>query len=250
MLPLDRPDDFNFMKRTLLRGPYLASLAQADLLICVSAATLERTATYVPTARERAVVVPLAASSSLVAAKAETVGRLASREFALVVGDPSPRKNLELIVDLWPNVVARRPGAVLAIAGPRSWGPSSYGRLHEQLVEQGHVVPLGHVSDAELRWCYEHATVALCPSLLEGFGLPAIEALTYGAPLITSEDAALCEVSGPDALHLPATDHLAWEDAIVSAFMAGRPPTSSTALRPRTWEDVAAETVAAVRRGL
>ncbi len=64
-----------------------------------------------------------------------------------------------------------------------------------------------------LRWCYENCVVVLSPSLAEGFGLPAVEALDLGAPLVTSLDPALVEVSGDAAEHLPADDVAGWAEA-------------------------------------
>ncbi len=55
----------------------------------------------------------------------------------------------------------------------------------------------------------------LVPSLEEGFGLPAVEALQFGAKLITSSDPALIEVSGPAVRHIPVDDDKAWVDAII-----------------------------------
>lgn len=245
MLALDMPHDFNRLKRILLQRPYLASVRQADALLCVSGATRERLCAHVPEARDRARVVPLATSSKLLTVEPRPVPSLTGREFALVVGDSSPRKNLELVVDVWPEVVAQRP-AVLAVVGPPSWGPTSLGQQHGRLVEQGHLDALGYVDDATLRWCYENATVVLCPSRAEGFGLPAVEALAFDAPLITSDDPALCEVSGDAALHVPATDRDAWTRAVVAAFATGRTG-GGRAGPPRSWSDVADETVAAAR---
>lgn len=247
MLMIDLPKDFGFAKRTFLKRPYLASLRQAETLLCVSAATRQRMLEYVPTASERAQVVPLAASSSLLHADAQPVPELLGRQFALVVGDSSPRKNLSFVVDLWPELVARHPGALLAVVGPPSWGASDRGQLYGNLAANGDLIPLGQVSDSTLQWCYRHATVTLCPSRAEGFGLPAVEALAFGSPLITSTDPALCEVSGSRALHLSTTDQTAWVSAIAAVFgrvTQGRPVPDET---PRSWHDVAAETVAAVR---
>lgn len=244
MLPLDRPGDFGAVKRALLRGPYLASLEQADALVCVSAATRDRLRGYAPEAAARAAVVHLAPSRSLIAAVAEPVPQLASRPFALVVGDPSPRKNLAHVMGLWPAVVAQRPDALLVVVGPPSWGPADLGPAGS-LVRDGHVLLLGHLSDAALRWAYEHASVVLCPSLLEGFGLPSVEGAAFGAPVITSDDPALCEVSASSAQHLSLHDRAGWLAAVVAA-LDGRAP---VAPRPtRTWDDVADETVAVVRR--
>jgi glycosyltransferase involved in cell wall biosynthesis len=245
MLPLDRPGDFGTLKRTLLVRPYLASLRQASVLCCVSNATRERMSSYLPQARGKAVVIPLAMSRHLAAAAAVPVPALVGRRFALVVGDPSPRKNLGLLVDIWPEVTRSIPDAVLAVVGPESWGPTHRGDHFGSMAAQGSVLPLGHLDDGQLRWCYEHAAVVACPSHAEGFGLPALEALTFGAPLITSLDPALCEASGAAATHLPSTEPHQWVQAIVERLRHDRPP--RPARGNRTWDDVAAETVSAVR---
>ena len=245
MLPFDRPQDFGFLKRALLRGPYLASLKDAEALACVSAATRRRLLAQLPAAADRAHVVPLAVSSALLAAEPQPVSALAGRTFALAVGDPSPRKNLALLVDHWDEVVARVPGAVLALAGPPSWGSSKQGEAYARLVRQGAVVALGRASDAQLRWCYENAVVTLAPSLVEGFGLPAVEALAFSSPLITSTDAALVEASEQAAMHLPPDRPDLWVDAVTHKFTD--PPAPASAAPIRSWDDVAEETVAAVR---
>jgi glycosyltransferase involved in cell wall biosynthesis len=246
MLPLDHSQEFVGLKRTLLARPYAASLRQATTLLCVSNATRERLCAHLPEARGKAFVVALATSSALRAVVPQPVPSLVGRPFALVVGDSSPRKNLALVVDIWPEVVLQQPAAVLAVVGPPSWGPTHVGEQHQQLSARGALHPLGWVDDSRLRWCYENAAVVLCPSLVEGFGLPALEALAFGAPLITSMDAALCEVSGAGALHLSATHPASWLAPVVAALKTGRP--HATPPVARTWADVADETVAAVRR--
>lgn len=249
---LDRPHDFGPAKRLLLPGPYRASLRQADVLLHVSRATAGRAAVHVASAPARSAVVPLATAPSLLTATAEPVPALAQRRFALVVGDASPRKNLGVVVDAWPQVLAAVPDAVLAVAGPPSWGRTEQGQRYRGLVASGTVLPLGRLSDAQLRWAYEHARLTLCPSLVEGFGLPVVEALDLGSPVAISCDAALVEAAGGRAAAvLPAADVDGWVAAAVAAFTAPvaahRPAVPS---RPRTWDDVAEETVAAVRRRL
>ena len=250
MILLDRAADFDVAKRVLLRRPYLASLREADVLASVSAATADRVAAWVPSARPRTHVVPLATSPTLLDAVPEPVEALRGRPFALVVGDPSPRKNLPLLVDAWPRVVEQVPDAVLVVVGPDSWGATVHGARFDELVRAGSVVRLTGLPDAPLRWCYEQAAVVLCPSLAEGFGLPALEGLDLGAPVVTSTDPALVEVTGDAAPHLPADDPAPWVDAAVSALRRGR--AAHDAARgpvpaPRSWDDVAAGTVDAVR---
>jgi glycosyltransferase involved in cell wall biosynthesis len=247
MLMLDRPEDHSARKRLLLRRPYLGSIRSADVLVCISHATRERLGAYDPAAAERSDVVPSAVSTALLDASPRPIPALESRRFAVVVGDPSPRKNLRLLVDLWREVVAVVPDATLAIVGPAGWGIADYGEDHERLRRAGSLETLGHVDDGQLRWCYENAALVLCPSLQEGFGLPVIEALAFGAGVLASDDPALREVSDGRATHLPADDGPAWVRAIVEGF--GR--SDATRAEPRdvrTWSRVADETVAAVRR--
>lgn len=245
LLPMDRPQDFSWLKRTALVAPYRASVRAADVLLCVSAATRGRLIADAPAAAPRTAVVPLAMSSALRSATARPVPELDGRRFALVVGDASPRKNLGLVVDSWEQVLARDPDTVLAVVGPQGWGVDDRGARFDRLVERGAVLQLGQVDDGVLRWLYENARVVACPSLLEGFGLPSIEALHFGAPLVTSTDPALVEASGSAAPHLSPHDPRAWARALGQAVATARPPAAPR--QSRTWSQVADETVRSVR---
>lgn len=246
MLPFDRPEDHPPIKRLLLRRHYLASLRDADVCVCVSDATRRRLVARVPEVADRCAVVPLTSSSQLLASTSRPVDGLGDDvPFALVVGDPSPRKNLPFVVSWWRRVRAMTPGAVLVVVGPTGWGVDAYGAGFDALVREGAVRVLGHVSDPQLRWCYERARVVLCPSLVEGFGLPAAEAVAFGAPLVTSTDEALVEASGAAGTHLPPDDAPAWIEAVTHAL--GRARGNDVGQVVRTWDDVADETVRAVR---
>lgn len=244
MLVLDRPGDFTRAKRQLLPGPYLASIREADLLLCVSAATRQRLLCYAPEVAGNAPVIRHASSATLHEVAPDQVRQLAGREFGLVVGDMSLRKNVGFVLQLWPRVTAQRPEAILAIAGPEGWARKQEW-ASRRLAPRPGVAMLGHLPEAQLRWCYEAAAVVLCPSSQEGFGLPALEALEFGARVITSNDPALVEVTGDRALHLSTQDAPRWVDAIVATLGqhgdAPKPPEHR-----RTWGDVAAETVMAV----
>lgn len=244
LLLFDRPGDYPLAKRLLLGRHYAASLRQADALVCVSAATRDRLLRWDPRLASRATVVPQTTSPRLLESEPVPVPTLVGRPFALVVGDASKRKNLSVVVAAWSDVIRRHPDAVLALVGPPAWGVESYGPHHAHLLSAGNLVQLTGIDDGTLRWCYENCAVALAPSLVEGFGLPAVEALDLGAPLVTSLDPALVEVSGPHAEHLPADDVAAWAEA-ASRRLGGSG--RRQARRPtRSWDDVAAETVRAV----
>jgi glycosyltransferase involved in cell wall biosynthesis len=79
----------------------------------------------------------------------------------------------------------------------------------------------GYVDDAELAWLYRHCYANLYPSLFEGFGLPVLEGMQFGAPTISSNASALPEVAGAAARLLPPEDVDAWADALVE--LASRP---------------------------
>lgn len=241
LLPLDRPGDFGMLKRMFLPGPYLASAAEADVLVCISEATRDRLLSYVPEVADRTRLIPLAnESEGLSEAAPQPIAELEGAPFALVVGDSSPRKNLPLVVNAWSQVRTRVPDARLAVVGPPSWGESQVGSGG---LDPG-VRMLGRIDDEALRWAYANAHVVLCPSLLEGFGLPSVEGLRAGTPVITSDDPALCEASGAAAQHVSSLEPQQWVDAIVAALQvrgSAQPPPV------RTWQQVAAETVKAVR---
>lgn len=246
LLPLDRPLDFSVAKRRILSPYYLASVDEADALACVSEATRVRLLTHRPGVASRAAVVPLALSSSLVDATAARIDALRDQRFALIVGDASRRKNLRFVASIWAAVCGRVPGALLAVVGPAGWGRNSGLEQLAGLEAQGSVVRLGHVPDAQLRWAYEHAQVVLCPSLLEGFGLPALEGVTFRAPVIASPDPALAEASAGRATVAALDDPRAWVDAVVAAW--SHPRSALPPLPTRRWSEVADETVALARR--
>lgn len=247
MLLFDRPLDQPLLKRHLLRDAYLSSIDDASLLVCVSEASRARLCSYVPSARSRSFVVEHATSENLIDAAPAEVRDLRSSPFVLVVGDATPRKNLAFLLRLWPQVLAASPDAELVVAGPGVEALLRSPELSASANVRKSVTVLGNVSDAQLKWCYQHAAVVVCPSMLEGFGLPAREALDLGATVITSEDAALCEISRYHATHIGLYDQRGWREAILRALRAGRSTALSTSSPRRTWEHVAEDTVRAVR---
>jgi glycosyltransferase involved in cell wall biosynthesis len=115
-----------------------------------------------------------------------------------------------------------------------------------QLIDEGAAVCLSRISDPALAWCYRNARVVLCPSCLEGFGLPAVEAEAACTPIIVSEDPALCAAAPNSALRAPSWDPQAWARAVLDVLDSKG--VVLTATRPvRRWTDVAEETVSAVR---
>ena len=127
---------------------------------------------------------------------------LRGKKFFLGVGVGSSNKNIETVVAAFNK--ANLGDTMLVLTGKRD--AAVHGALTE--VHSQNVRNVGHVTDAELRTLYEHALALVFPSRYEGFGLPALEAMTLGCPVIISDQPALTEVCG-DAVLVCGMDDVA-----------------------------------------
>ena len=126
--------------------------------------------------------------------------------FWLSVGDWGPRKNLGRILEAYARHRLRaREARVLVLVGGGGLDPELAARLTE-LGLTDHVLHLGYVDDPALSWLYENAFAFLFPSLAEGFGMPVVEAMGYGVPVLTSDLEIFREVVGHAALRVDPTD--------------------------------------------
>jgi glycosyltransferase involved in cell wall biosynthesis len=137
-----------------------------------------------------------------VAADPATLGRhgLERHRFALVVGTHGTHKNLEGLVELAAALATR--GMILAVAGGASSGVFAAPTPSAASIGRA----LGRVTDGELRALYESAACLLFPSRYEGFGLPPIEALACGCPVMAARGAAVEEICGDTALYFDPRD--------------------------------------------
>ena len=131
--------------------------------------------------------------------------------FVLQVGTVEPRKNVAMTLDAVVELRRRDPRVELVLAGQRGWESE---RLFRRLEEMPFVRYLGHLSDHELAALYRLASVVIMPSHYEGFGLPVLEALRAGTPVVSSGKGGLAEVAGEAAV-VPSRDHpSAYADAL------------------------------------
>jgi glycosyltransferase involved in cell wall biosynthesis len=168
---------------------------RARALACISDATRRDLVARVPSAAPRAVVVALAASAHFA-----TPGKPAmaiERPYVLAAGTLEPRKNLERLLEAWAGLPAAvRDAHELVLVGPAGWEAEAI----LARARDGGVRVTGFVPDAELAALYGGCAAFCYPSLYEGFGLPVLEAMLAGAPVITSNVSSLPEVAGDAAL--------------------------------------------------
>jgi glycosyltransferase involved in cell wall biosynthesis len=245
VMTLTRARESSWAKRLFLPHQYRASIEQATSLIAASAATRLRLRDLDPRWDAKAVIARNGLSRHLLEAGSEPVSGLDPR-FALVVGDLAPRKNVGLLLSIWDRVAAESGLELVVLGNP---GPHS-AELARRLVAleaRGHARWLRGASDATLRWCYEHATVVLFPTLEEGFGFPVLEAATFHAPVLASTDLAIVEVAAglANVAHIDATDPDAWLRAIVEAARVPRGPVTppEPPAGAATWDENAAQVV-------
>jgi glycosyltransferase involved in cell wall biosynthesis len=125
---------------------------------------------------------------------------LRDKKFLLGVGVVSSNKNIDMLLSAFRQ--ARLEDTLLVLTGARN--DSVHGRLAD--IQSENVRTVGYVSDAELRALYEHALALTYPSRYEGFGLPPLEAMYCGCPVIISDQPALVEISADAALQCGVDD--------------------------------------------
>jgi glycosyltransferase involved in cell wall biosynthesis len=169
-----------------------------------------------PVPSERVHVVPWAASQAA-GGDAER-GRVAAgaARYVLSLGTIEPRKDHALLVRAFDRAAAADPDLRLVVAGPDGWGVERYAAAVAAARHRDRIVRLGWVDDATRADLLAGATVVAFPSVYEGFGLPPLEALLVGVPVVGTAIAALVEVLG-DAADLVAPDAEALAAAIVTA---------------------------------
>lgn len=124
--------------------------------------------------------------------------------FVLCVGTWEPRKNLPLLLRAWAKL--RPPGVALALCGAKGWKFQNAEALVDELQLHDSVLPLGYVPREAMPHLYAKAQFMVFPSLYEGFGLPALEAMTCGCPVLCSNTSSLPEVVGDAALMVSPRD--------------------------------------------
>jgi glycosyltransferase involved in cell wall biosynthesis len=214
-------------------GQIHAAVASADHIIAVSETTARDVRDLLAVSADRLTIIPEAAAPRfhpLPAAERETAVAAAGARpavadlvlgrrgrYYVVVGTIEPRKNLPLLLRAYDRLVATWPDAPrLVLAGRRGWLAEETFTALARLTARDRVDWLDGPSDPELALLYAAAVALAFPSRYEGFGLPALEAMACGTPVLAADTSALREhVQGAGWL-LPPDDAAAWTDALAA----------------------------------
>jgi len=174
----------------------------ADRIVADSQSTADAIAETFPSARLNTRVVYLGATAFPQPKGVDALLDLGiDRPYFLFVGTIEPRKNLRRLLQAYATLdTIFRKKYILVIAGGKGWGNQDLALLIRVLGLEDSVRLTGYVDEMTLATIYQHALFLAMPSLYEGFGLPLLEAMSFGVPVLTSSCSSMPEVAGDAGL--------------------------------------------------
>jgi glycosyltransferase involved in cell wall biosynthesis len=175
--------------------------------------------------------------------------------YILSVGTIEPRKNLTTLLQAYWTLRGRGSGYRLVIAGKKGWLNEEFYRQLRRLGLEDDVLLLGFVPDEDLPALYSAATLFAFPSLYEGFGLPPLEAMACGTPVVVSDTSSLPEVVGDAGIKIGPRDVRGFARAMEQVLMdeplqKEMSHSGEQQARGFTWEKAAQETLAVYNRAV
>ena len=239
LLPLDAPEYFGAWNARFFERRIVTAIHHSDAFIVASDVVRERLARELKIRGAGARPIHVEPLASPLRPGADAAPVRSAKPYFLVVGTIEPRKNHLLLLHVWRDLAERLGPATprLVIVGGRGWQSGPVAALLDRApAMKDHVVELGAVSDSRLLGLMNGCRALLMPSHEEGFGLPLVEALTSGAPVIASDIPVFREVAGDAAVFVSPLDGPGWRRAVMDLPLDERAARArARRFRPRDW---------------
>ncbi|NKQ39724.1 MAG: glycosyltransferase family 4 protein, partial [Methanosarcinales archaeon] len=200
-IPFYFPNMFDFMTRYRYKILFSRTLKNSDKIIADSYNTKQDLIKHFKIPEKKIKVIHLAANENYKQLKENEINNIKQKynlnySFILYVGTLEVRKNISILLKSLYKLKKQGIKHKLVITGKKGWKYKSIFKIIEQLNLQKDVIFIGYVSDEDLPALYNAADLFVYPSIYEGFGLPPLEAMQCGTPVITSNTSSLPEVVG------------------------------------------------------
>lgn len=193
---------------------------KADHIIAVSEHTKRDLVRILNIHPSKITVIYLAAGIKIKDIQKEQIRKIKKKyqitgQYLLHVGTLNPRKNLEFLVKVFAKIIKQFPKLQLVIAGKKGWYYEDLFELVKRLSLDNKVLFTDYVSDQDMPYLYAGSEIFVFPSLYEGFGLPTLEAMQSGAPVISSNTSSMPEIVGGAGILLSPADEDQWVAKII-----------------------------------
>jgi glycosyltransferase involved in cell wall biosynthesis len=198
------PGHFTWIKRRLLSFHTKRAILLSDRVIVPSGATKKDILKFYKVEESKISVIPHGFNANLLKMAQQGDSRVLEltngKPYILFVGSIQPRKNLIRLVEAFEEVAKEESGLKLVICGGKGW---MYEEIYAKIAKSqfsNAIIMTGDVSDDLLASLYKNALFFVFPSLYEGFGLPVIEAMSFGLPVVCANNSSISEIAGDATL--------------------------------------------------
>ena len=190
----------------------LSNLLKADRFIVNTNAIKNEAMSSLKIPEERIDVIPLAPSMTYYPVDRDSmegrkyVNKYTKDAYLLYVGTIEPRKNIPVLLKSF-TLLRKKYRLKLILAGGKGWLYEDILKMPHELGIMDDIIFTGYVDESTILYLYNYAAAVVCPSIYEGFGLPVIEAMSCGTPVVISDIPSHKEVAGDAAITYNPTDH-------------------------------------------
>ena len=198
------PETMDFRTRILLGTTLRSSIKRADRIVTISEAAKSEIIKYYNTDADRISVMPMGVEEGY-CPQTEGLNDIKLKygidgAYLMYLGTLEPRKNIETLIRAYALLKKRISAPKLVIAGKKGWAYEGIFKLTKELELESDVIFTGYLERSEIPVLLTGAEAFVFPSVYEGFGMPPLEAMACGCPVITSNVSALPEVAGDAGL--------------------------------------------------